>query len=167
MPIAALLAGTFLFTAGPSEGRSVYTRVDDKCRQAAHHGKPARVCPGRDGWRIVVVPEGERSYLVLRKGGYEKSLRDDIFSQKMGQFPEVRAGARVEWRIDQRGKARALIVRIHAVDPDKDLQRDESPYRSRLLIVRLGDRACTLGVVDDNDQARLLADGDHSCEEQP
>ena len=147
--------------------RSIYTSLEKKCRNTTYHRQPVRECTGVQGWRLLVVPEAERSYLVLKRQGYVKSLRDDIFSEKIGQFPEIPAITRPEWRLGSQGRLRALIFRVIAVDPEKSLQEDPNPYKSSLLVVRLGQTACVLGVANNNNSARLLADSNAVCEKGP
>jgi hypothetical protein len=162
--ISILLLGTVLLAPRLSMAeRSVYTSLEKKCRTTTYQEQPATECPGIWGWRLLVVYEAERSYLVLKKQGYVKSLRDEIFSEEIGQFPEIPAATRAEWRLGSQGRSRALIFRVYAVDPKKSLQEDPNPYKSSLLVVRLGEVACVLGVVKDNKRARLLADSNAAC----
>jgi len=161
--LIALLCSSLFATEGDSASRSVYSSLK-QCRNTAYQGQPARECIGIGGWRLMVVSESDRSYLVLRRKGYDKSLRDDIFSERIGQFPEILATSRAEWRLGETGRPHALIFRVFAVDPNKNLQEDSNPYKSSLLVVRLGQTACALGVVNDNKLARELADSDAECE---
>jgi len=148
---------------------SRYTSLAKQCRNTFSQRHPARECVGVGGWHIVIVSEPERSYLVVARGGYVKNLRDEVFSKEVGQFPDIYAPAKpganplAEWRLDARGVPRALIFRVYALDPAKSLQDDPNPYRSSLLVVRLGKIACVIGIVQDNDQARRLADSAIAC----
>ena len=161
--LIVLLCSSLFATEGSSAERSVYSSLR-KCRNTTYQGQPARECKGVVGWRLIVVSEPERSYLVLRRKGYDKSLRDDIFSEEIGHFPDIPVASRVEWRLGSTGRPHAVIFRVSAVDPNKSLQEDSNPYKSSLLVVRLGQTACTLGVVNDNKLARELADSDAGCE---
>ncbi len=149
---------------------SLYTSLAQQCRPTFYRRQPARQCAGAGGWRIMIIAEPERSYPVLTRGGYVKSLRDAVFSEEVGHFPDIQAPAkhaadpRAEWRLDARGVPRALIFRVYALDPGKSLQDDQNPYRSRLLVVRLGAMACVIGVAQDNDAARRLADSAAGCD---
>jgi hypothetical protein len=171
--LSILLLGTVLLVprVGIAE-RSIYTSLEKKCWNTKYQGQSARECMGVRGWRLLIVYEPERSYLVLRKKGYEKNLRDDIFSEEIGHFPEIRSPRKgtdllAEWRLDSQGRPRALIFRVFGVDPKKSLQEDPNPYKSSLIIVRLDQPACVLGIVNDNERARLLADSNTQCEKAP
>lgn len=152
---------------------SVYTSLAKGCRTTTYQANPARQCGGVRGWRVLVVSEQERSYLALRKGKYVKSLRENIFSEAVGHFPDIYDPAPdsrdpvAEWRLDTRGQPRAMIFRVYALDPEKSPQTDPDVYRSRLIVVRLGKNACVLGIVADNEQARHMADQSVECGKAP
>jgi hypothetical protein len=149
--------------------QSVYTSVRARDCQAPSRdaaaafkarGVTAQRCPGIGGWRVFVVASDANSWLELRSEKVEWSSETAVvYDSPIGLFPSAGASPRIEWRRPPQGTPTALIFRVSAQDPT-----DTAKRVSRLFVVRLEPaRACVIGRVATNDEARALADGPTGC----
>jgi hypothetical protein len=149
--------------------RSLYTSVrPPDCRAPSRivaaafkaKGVTAQQCPGTAGWRVFVVASDANSWLELRSENVEWSSESAVvYDSPIGLFPSAGASLSIEWRRLPNGSPTALIFRVGAQDP-----ADITKRVSRLYVVRLETaRACVIGRVATNDEARALADGPTGC----
>jgi hypothetical protein len=123
-----------------------------------------QACRGVGDWRVLLVASQENTWIELRSSTVMWSGEQAIvYDAPIGMFPTVGSSPRVEWRVDRRGVPTALIVRVSATS-----RTDQKTRVSRLFVVRLEqDRACVVGRVRTNDEARALADGPTRCAREP
>jgi hypothetical protein len=152
-----------------SAHRSTYTSTrpvdcsppsEDVAASFAARGLTGQECPAVNSWRLFVVSSESNAWIELRRGAASWSSEEPVvYDSPIGQFPAAGGAGRVEWRLTEGGTAVALIFRVTA-RMDDDPQRS----RSRLFVVRLeATRACLLGRVVTNQQARALADAPSTC----
>jgi hypothetical protein len=117
-------------------------------------------CPSIGGWRLLLVASQENTWIELRSNAITWSGEHAIvYDAPIGLFPKVGASPQVEWRLNARGVPTALIFRVAATS-----RTDQKTRVSRLFVVRLEqDRACVVGRVTTNAEARALADGPARC----
>ncbi|MEM7699237.1 MAG: hypothetical protein AAF236_12635 [Verrucomicrobiota bacterium] len=121
----------------------------DHCRE---------ICPGYDGYELVLKGFDARSWLEVRKGETESDLYEATMSAPGGTFPNI-ANETVEWRgvvSDGAFHPFAIIFRISAGDPNG------GEAFTKLLVVLLNDgESRLLGVTDGEEEgieARRIAD---------
>jgi len=119
-----------------------------------------QVCRGVGGWRLLLVASQENTWIELQSSTIAWSGEQAIvYDAPIGMFPTVGASSQVEWRLDEGGVPTALIVRVSAIS-----RTDQKTRVARLFVVRLEkDRACVVGRVATNKDARALADGPVRC----
>ena len=155
----------------PVANRSLYTSVRPSDCQAPSRsvaaafkarGVTAQQCPAATGWRVFVVASDANSWLELRSDKAEWSSETTVvYDSPIGLFPSAGASGNIEWRLQPNGKATALIFRVGAQDP-----ADTAKRVYRLFVVRLEPaRACLIGRVVANGEARSLADSPKGCGE--
>ena len=117
-------------------------------------------CRSVDGWRLLLVASQENTWVELRSSEITWSGEQAmVYDLPIGLFPTIGASPRVEWRLNVRGVPTALIFRVAATS-----RADQKSRVSRLFVVRLEqDRACLVGRVKTNAEARALADGPARC----
>ncbi|MFO1434360.1 MAG: hypothetical protein U1F76_30480 [Candidatus Competibacteraceae bacterium] len=130
----------------------------------ASQGLAVLECPGLGGYRLFLVSSEERSWIDIARGkGRWSSEKDVVYQHQFGYFPNVASSALAEWRRNPAGQPVALIFRIAAQRPEAD-QNTPGSLLSRLVVIRLDSkRPCVLGVVEDNESARTLADSARDC----
>ena len=133
----------------PPETMAVYQALD----------LGAEVCGSRSGIVLVMVSSDRSSWLDIIRGDRIWTTEDAVvYDRPVGNFPNVGAG-KVEWRLAQGDHPAALIFRVAG--------EADGARRSLLLVVRLEeDAACLLGRVTTNEEARTLADGPQTCDEE-
>lgn len=166
--LTALLWTTVFTGATNGANRSVYTPVDRKScttpaalrKEFGERGLGVQECPGRGGWRLLVVASDANTWIELRSRRVTWSGEEaTVYDRPIGQFSSVASSSQAEWRIDARGEPKAVIIRLAAQNP-----RDSRSRVSRLLVVRLErERACVIGRAATNVEARRLADGTATC----
>lgn len=136
------------------------TSPDDLRASFAARELGVQACPSVGGWRLLLVASQENTWIELRSSAVEWSAEQAIvYDAPIGLFPTVGAASQVEWRLSARGVPTALIVRVSATS-----RTDQKTHVSRLFVVRLEeDRACVVGRVTTNREARVLADGPAQC----
>jgi len=117
-------------------------------------------CGSVGGWRLLLVASQENTWIELRSSAItwsgEKAI---VYDAPIGLFPTIGASPQVEWRLNGHGVPTALIFRVAATS-----RTDQKTRVSRLFVVRLEqDRACVVGRVATNAEARALADGPAQC----
>jgi hypothetical protein len=117
-------------------------------------------CRSVGGWRLLLVASQENTWIELRSSAIAWSGEQAmVYDAPIGLFPTVGASPQVEWRLNARRVPTALIFRVAATS-----RSDQKTRVSRLFIVRLEqDRACVVGRVTTNAEARALADGPARC----
>jgi hypothetical protein len=154
---AALVALSSL--AAEAGNRSVYTSlILDKCKSLPVDPEDpvangTWLCKGYGGIDVLVDQSDERTTV-----SYGKEPNDEpAASQTMPSFNTV--GEKLEWRLDQRGRPIATILRF-ITEPN------EAPKGSTLVVTRIGEPGtiCWVGRVDAvanpdaNEIARAVAD---------
>ncbi|MBK7674656.1 hypothetical protein [Accumulibacter sp.] len=166
---AALHVATCLAADG-SELTSLYTPLSlsgcaapspEVAKAYAARDLAVEECPAPSPYRLFVVSTDARSWVDVRRNDRTWSTEQRVvYSQEvlaLGQFPNVAGSNRAEWRLNQYGRPRALIVRLKLVAPPENAR--EAATVSRLLVIGLSDdAACDLGLARSNEEARQLAD---------
>lgn len=119
-------------------------------------------CPALPGYRLFVVEDENRSWVVL------KQADDYVWPREAGEvqsnprfFPNVAESPSVEWRVDEDETPRALIYRMVHQTPN-----DSEENLSQWYVVRLNDAGpCLLGIEGSNSAARVLADSTSGCKQ--
>jgi hypothetical protein len=169
--ICGVMCGT-LATApacGATEAESVLTSIRrEDCAQpaadvaAAFNAKDLGVqeCRALPGWRLLLVASDANTWLELRGPGVTWSAEQAIvYESPIGLFPSVDGAGVVEWRRPPNGEPTALIFRVTAQD-----RENPTAHRSQLFVARIeSSRACLLGRVATNEEARALADSGTAC----
>jgi hypothetical protein len=152
-----------------SPSQSVYTSVRRQdCRAPSPEVRRlyaarqlgVQACPAPRGYRLFVVASDANTWIDLQRDSTTWSSEEAIVYQSpIGLFPSAGVGGRVEWRRTADGRITALIFRVTAQRED-----NADASTSRLFVARIErDRACVIGRVNTNDEARALADGPQSC----
>ncbi|UEM01690.1 hypothetical protein JL101_016965 [Skermanella rosea] len=133
----------------PPETMAVYQTLD----------LGVEICGTRSGIDLLLVSSDRSSWLDVVRGDRIWTTEDAVvYERPVGNFPNVGAG-KVEWRLAPDGRPGALIFRVAG--------EAEGARRSLLFVVRLeADAACLLGRVATNEEARTLADGPGTCDEE-
>ena len=152
-----------------ADGDSVYTSIRPAdCRAPAKkitepyaaRDLGVQQCPAPAEWRLLLVSSDRSTWIDLAGPGITWSgERTIVYDSPVGNFPTVGGASAVEWRLDSRRRATAIIFRVTAQDTET-----LRTTRSMLYVVRLlRDRACLLGRVSTNAEARRLADSNKGC----
>ncbi|UEM19031.1 hypothetical protein JL100_018260 [Skermanella mucosa] len=117
------------------------------------------LCATRQGIDLLLVSSDRSSWLDVARGGRIWTTEDAVvYDAPVGDFPNLGAD-QVEWRLFPGGRPGALIFRVAG--------QSEDARRTRLYVVRLEeDAACLLGRAVTNEEARALADGPRTCDEE-
>jgi hypothetical protein len=136
------------------------TSPADLAKSFADRNLGVQQCPAVGPWRLLLVSSQENTWIELRAPAVSWSAEQAIvYESPIGLFPTVGASPRIEWRLRAGGVPTALIVRVVATS-----RADAKTRVGRLLVIRLEpNRACVIGKVATNQQARALADGAARC----
>lgn len=117
-------------------------------------------CPAPRGWRLLLIASDRSTWIEVSSARARWSGEDAVvYDQPIGNFPSVGGSQRIEWRRSAKGEVIALIFRVSAQDVTNARR-----LVSRLFVLRFDDdRACLLGRVRTNREARGLADGAQRC----
>lgn len=157
-----------VLAAGPKL-RSLYTSLQ-KCKSVERLQLPERTlkqakgsgilrCRGINGYSIYVIDDDPRSWLVLERENRLAPLDRQMVSDfKIGNFPNVAGSKNAEWRVDRRGKAVGLIVRVSYQRSDISANSPAS-QASALFAFDIRDfPPSLLGIAQNNAEARELLD---------
>jgi hypothetical protein len=151
--------------AGAGEFKSEYTSLQN-CEPLDRLKLPGRMlekgagtgifhCKGFDGFSVDVIEADPRSFLVLERDGKLFSLEKPLIADfKLGNFPNVSGAKMAEWRLDAKGKAVGLIVRVSYQRPDS-----RAASASSLFAFDLRAEPSLVGSASTNEEARGLIDG--------
>jgi hypothetical protein len=150
--------------AAAAQGQSLYSDLQN-CPQVSRLRLPDRViesgrassvsrCEGVGGYTVYVVDDDPRSFLALERGGRMFSLERPMSTGfRLGAMPNVAGSKKAEWRLDARGEAAGLIVRV-------SYQRTDGSRApgSTLLVFDLRGVPAYVGAAKTNEEARDLVD---------
>jgi hypothetical protein len=166
-----LLQGSAL-AAGPKL-HSLYTSLQ-KCKAVKKLELPERTleqgagtgisrCRGVNGYSVYVIDEDPRSWLVLERSKKLAPLdRQMVREFKLGNFPNVAPAKNAEWRVDRKGKASGLIVRVFYQRNDVSANSPASQVSTLFAFQVKNEQPVFLGVAANNAEARKLVDeADH------
>jgi len=107
-------------------------------------------CPGVDGFSVYVVDDDPRGFLVLERAKKRFSFQGPMVNAfLLGDFPNVSGAAKAEWRLDSKGRAVGLIVRV-------SYMRGNAPASALFCLALRGTEPALIGVAKTNEEARAL-----------
>lgn len=159
--IAALIAGS----TSAQEFESTYTRIDEGCTVTEHEDEPVwdTVCPGFQGWEVVIVTGEHGSAEAYRTArGYTSEYINPPMLGLFGHYGDV-----IEWRHDADGLPFATIHRYFNDTPEM-MDPDNAGEWQTLVVAALNaidpQIACPVAFIDAsslpnaNEIARQAAD---------
>ncbi|WP_192498992.1 hypothetical protein [Skermanella pratensis] len=117
------------------------------------------LCGAPPGIDLLLVSSDRSSWLDIARGDRIWTTEDAVvYDRPVGDFPNIGA-EKVEWRLAPGSQPGALIFRVAG--------EAEGARRTLLFVARIeSDAACLLGRVATNEEARALADGPGTCDEE-
>lgn len=164
-PLGAALVVMLYLTACSTQWGSAHTPIgSDACwapetdivRVYAARDLGIEECKAPPPYRLFVVSSDARSWIDLSRNNRIWSTEQRVVYGRdllaLGHFPNVEGGGVAEWRLDEKGGAVALIVPLK-------LSTDQGhPVSTRLVIGIAAGAVCDLGLVQDDAEARRIAD---------
>lgn len=169
-----LVAACNILNQGPALAagqplRSIYTSLQ-RCKPVERLELPERTleqakgfgisrCPGVNGYSLYVIDDDPRSWVVLERSKRLMPLERQMVTEfTLGNFPNVASSRNAEWRVDRRGKAIGLIVRIAYQHHDVSANSPASQASALFTFDVTGPEPVLLGIAQNNAEARQLVD---------
>jgi len=151
--LAIILLGSTISSFSLAKSSSTYTKLESCQRVEEGPDSSVTRCPNQKAYQLFLYYGDSRDWLVIKKNDrIVIDLQNDIFSQAPGNFPEIPGP--IEWR-SKDNLVNAIIFRVFGSNGSKK--------KSKLFVIRLGNKACLLGTTTSNEQARKIADSNKVC----